>query len=500
MVWSPFVRATRTSARCAGARQSGVERRAGVNPPHPQHVDLNVCDVRGRVRHRAPCSVARGLDSWCAVLTALIVGDDPITQRAVRDSLTDIGCVHTDMPSLDAAVEAAPDLIVVDLAFVSLAELERLTLRGDLPIVAVCDEAELEAVLVAGATECALKPVRRSELVARIRRALRKRAEYRLATERERKKSDRIVALQREKSDLERLVCVDSLTGVANRRHGMALLDAEWRRSTRDHHPLGLVMIDLDCYHAYNEQYGHLGGDRCLQQVADAMVRCLRRPSDYLGRYGGEEFMAVLPNTDAAGAKLVAERLRAAVEALAIPHVASACARVVTITAGFASLAPTPELAVDRLIAVADAALLRAKATGRNRVEGEAPASRATRVPAVAWERFAPVFADPWFADRIPRFLSNAHGSALDIVDAIHHDNRAHAGLLVRELRSSAHTLDLAAIGALIDELERAIIAPANSNAREAAEELIQYITHVQVIYRRTNEGGRGEALSRAAH
>lgn len=416
----------------------------------------------------------------------------------MRDSLADIGFVHTDMPTLEAAVAAEPDLIVVDLAFVTIAEIERVAMRGDLPIVAVCDETDLEPALVAGATECALKPVRKSELVPRIRRALRKRAEYQMATERERMKSDRIVALQREKHDLERLVCVDSLTGIANRRHGLAMLDAEWRRSTRDHHPLGLVMIDLDCYHAYNEQYGHLGGDRCLQQVADAMVRCLRRPSDYLGRYGGEEFVAVLPSTDAAGAQLVAERLRAAVEALGIPHAASPCAKVVTITAGFASLCPTPEIPVNRLIAVADAALLRAKATGRNRVEGDAPRVPASGVPEIAWQRFAPVFADPWFADRIPVFLSNAHGSALDIVDAIHRDNRAHAGMLVRELRSSAHTLDLTAIGQLIDELERAIGAPANSHASEAAEELIQYITHVQVIYRRTNEPTR-DVISRVA-
>ncbi len=435
------------------------------------------------------------------MLTALIVADDPITQRAVRDSLADTGFVHTDMPTFDAAVAAEPDLIVVDLAFVTVAELERAAVCGDLPIVAVCDESELEAVLLAGATECVLKPVRKSELAPRIRRALRKRAEYQLATERERKKSDRIVALQREKHDLERLACVDSLTGIANRRHGLALLEAEWRRSTRDHHPLGLVMIDLDCFHAYNEQYGHLGGDRCLQQVADAMVRCLRRPSDYLGRYGGEEFIAVLPNTDAVGAKLVAERLRAAVEALDIPHVASSCAaKVVTITAGFASLCATPEVPMDRLIAVADSALLRAKVMGRNRVEGEAPLVRHTRLPSNPWERFAPVFADPWFADRIPVFLADAHGSTLDIVDAIRQDNQSHAGLLVRELRSSAHTLDLTAIGHLIDELERAIGSPANSNAREAAEELIQYITHVQVIYRRTNDTPRTDMLARLAH
>lgn len=425
------------------------------------------------------------------MLRALIVGDDPITQRAIRDSLADVGCVHTDMPSLDAAVGAEPDVIVIDFAAVSLAEIERAS-QGERPIVAVCEEAELDAVLLAGATEAVLKPVRERELVPRIRRAIRKSAEIQLTAERERKKSDRIVALQQEKSDLERLVCVDSLTGVANRRHGMALLEAEWRRSTRDHHPLGLVMIDLDCYHSYNEQYGHLGGDRCLQQVAEAMVRCLRRPSDFLGRYGGEEFMAVLPNTDAAGAQLVAERLRAAVEALGIPHIASTCSRVVTITAGFASLRAAPEHSVDRLIAVADGALLHAKTSGRNRVEGDAPIVHPTRLPAKAWERFAPVFADPWFADRIPAFLAHAHGVALAIVDAVQQSNLTHAGFLVRELRTAAKALDLTAIGQLIDELERTV---GSSAALDATDEVIQYITHVQVIYRRTTEPDRSVAI-----
>ncbi len=433
------------------------------------------------------------------MFTALIVGDDPSTQRVVRDALSDAGCVHTDMVSIDAAVAARPDVVIVDVAPGDLPALERVAAANPaLPIVALCEEAELD-FLIAGATECVIKPVRRGELVSRVRRALRRRVEMELAIERERKKSDRIVALQREKHDLERLVCVDALTGIANRRHGLALLEAEWRRSTREHLPLGLVMIDLDCYHSYNEQYGHLGGDACLQQVADAMVRCLRRPSDYLGRYGGEEFMAVLPNTDAVGAKLVAERLRAAVEALAIPHVASACSQVVTITAGFASLRAMPDLSVDRLIAVADAALLRAKTLGRNRVDGDAPLVRPNRLPSIAWERFAPVFADPWFADRIPAFLADAHAVVGQIGDAIDAADRRHASALAHELRAAARALDLVAIERLITELDRALEGPSLTAAREAADEVTQYITHVQVIYRRTGEPTRTLQLARSS-
>lgn len=211
LVRSAFVPATSPGARCASARQFEElrDRRAvGSCLFFPRPDDLNVSDVRGHVRAREPSGMARGLDAWCAVFTALIVGDDPITQRTVRDALAEIGCFHTDMPSLDAAVGAKPDLIVVDLAFVSIADLERIAVRGELPILALCDEAQL--VLVSGATECALKPVRRSELVPQIRRALRKRAEDQLVTEREHKKSDQLVALQREKSDLERPICARS--------------------------------------------------------------------------------------------------------------------------------------------------------------------------------------------------------------------------------------------------------------------------------------------------
>jgi diguanylate cyclase (GGDEF)-like protein len=247
-------------------------------------------------------------------------------------------------------------------------------------------------------------------------------------------------------------------------------------------------MIDLDCYHAYNEQYGHLGGDHCLQRVCEAMVKCLRRPSDYLGRYGGEEFMAVLPNTDAVGAKLVAERLRAAVEELQIPHAASMCGRVVTITAGFASIHVTSDLTMDKLIAAADAALLRAKAAGRNRVGGEAPLVRPQRVSPQSWLRWDPVFADPWFVERIPNFLSEAHAGARAIVQYLRDDDMLGIERTAASLRVAAGSLGLLVIERLVGDLERASRSSDGPAAREAADELIQYVTHVQVVYRRSTE------------
>jgi diguanylate cyclase (GGDEF)-like protein len=429
------------------------------------------------------------------VFKAFIVEDDATNSSDVRDALADAGCVDIESVALDEAIAMAaagvrlPDLAVVNVSGPDLPRLHRFARSvRELPILVVCEERFIDAAHLAGAVECVTTPVRRRELLGRIRCALRARSEERHRAHRERRLSDAIDVLKREKEDLERLVCVDALTGIANRRHALALLDSEWRRSSREHLPLGLVMIDVDCYHQYNEQYGHLAGDDCLQRICEAMVKCLRRPSDYLGRYGGEEFIAVLPNTDAVGAKIVAERLRASVEGLAIEHCASACAKVVTISAGFASLRAAGDLTMDRLIAVADGALLRAKASGRNRIEGDAPLVRPMRVSAQRWQRFEPVHADPWFADRIPTFLAEASAGARNIIHALRNDQMHRIQHTATSLRATSRELGLAIVERLTTELERAAIAADVSAARETADELIQYVTHVQVIYRRANE------------
>ena len=426
------------------------------------------------------------------MFTALVINDDPSQRVAIRDALAGAGCldIATAVSEHEAHAFGAEgnvfDLIILDLIGPELAPLHRLLGRfRDVLIVILCPEAAIEGAFAAGAVDCVAKPVRALELRGRIREALRFRTETIRRRNRERNRSDAIVALQREKQDLERLVCVDPLTGIANRRHTFALLEAEWKRSARERLALAVVMIDLDCYHAYNEQYGHLGGDACLQRVTEAMAACLRRPSDYLGRYGGEEFIAVLPNTDAVGSKIVAERLRAAVEALAIPHAASPCARVVTITAGFASFRTFGDIPMDKLIAAADAALLRAKASGRNRIEGDAPLVRSVRVSAQLWQRFAPVVADPWFADRIPSFLAEVRDESRRITDAVRAGELDRVRSLARALEASAAEFGFQVIGRLAASLKQAADLEHREAIGDTAEELLQYVTHVQVVYRR---------------
>jgi diguanylate cyclase (GGDEF)-like protein len=432
------------------------------------------------------------------VLKAVIATADLENVGELRDALRDAGCISIATVCPEVAVTAVasgadlPDLVVLCLAGGGLAPLQQLTrAHRDLPILVICEANRIDAVLLAGAAECVVTPVRPNELRGRLRQLVRVRESAVQRAERERKLAAQVVALQAEKEALERLACVDPLTGVANRRYTLSLLKSEWRRSSREHLPLGLVMIDLDCFHAYNEIYGHLGGDACLRRVNEAMATCLRRPSDFLGRYGGEEFVAVLPNTDAAGARLVAERLRRAVEALQLPHTKSTCASVVTITAGFASIEAPVDMTVDQLIGAADAALLRAKTLGRNLVEGDSPAVEGTTTSASAWLRFDPVHADPWLVDRIPQFLAEAQRDSQEMMRALDVGDTAAIAVMAAALRTAAHGLGLSLVEHIVDDLEHAALERNSIAAQRAAEELAQYVTHVQIIYRRVGETAR---------
>ncbi len=175
---------------------------------------------------------------------------------------------------------------------------------------------------------------------------------------------------------LERLAVTDALTGLPNRRKLEERLSNEWRRRRRTGSPLSLLVIDVDHFKAYNDGHGHLEGDSCLVRLAIAMHGVLREGVDLLVRLGGEEFVAMLPETGPDEAAAVAERVRAEVESLAVPHGTSETAAVVTVSVGWAAaLAVGDEAGTGPLLARADAALYRAKQQGRNRVAGpEAPA------------------------------------------------------------------------------------------------------------------------------
>jgi diguanylate cyclase (GGDEF)-like protein len=166
---------------------------------------------------------------------------------------------------------------------------------------------------------------------------------------------------------VERQAVTDELTGLANVRAFLSTLDREIERGRRFDTPLGLIMLDIDDFKRVNDGYGHQQGDEVLAQVA-AVVREETRELDTAARYGGEELAVVLPQTDAAGAELLAERMRAAIESLQVPRVGGGGALSVTASFGVAAM---PEGGLERsgLIAAADAALYAAKRGGKNRVE-----------------------------------------------------------------------------------------------------------------------------------
>jgi len=168
---------------------------------------------------------------------------------------------------------------------------------------------------------------------------------------------------------LATLAATDSLTGLANRRRLDHVLRLEWARAQRNRKPLAVLMVDIDHFKAFNQRHGHAGGDHALREVAKAIEHCIRRPADLAARYGGEEFQVILPETEAAGALLLAERIRASVEDLA-PFADDA--RSVTVSIGIGVYIPGTQHDLATVLGAADEALYRAKANGRNRVEGPA--------------------------------------------------------------------------------------------------------------------------------
>jgi diguanylate cyclase (GGDEF)-like protein len=161
----------------------------------------------------------------------------------------------------------------------------------------------------------------------------------------------------------------DGLTGLANRRHFDRTLARDWERSRRDGTPLAFIMLDLDRFKDFNDRYGHMTGDDCLRAVAAAISETVSRGGDFAARYGGEEFVVLLPDTDARGASLIAERIRDAVAERGIPHAAPGGPGVVTLSAGVAAVTPNMGFTCSQsLVDLADEALYEAKHRGRNRV------------------------------------------------------------------------------------------------------------------------------------
>ena len=176
----------------------------------------------------------------------------------------------------------------------------------------------------------------------------------------------RIEELQAERNRLEGLTFRDSLTGISNRRHFDITLSKEWTRAQRHGQPLSVIMADIDEFKAYNDNYGHLLGDKALTRVAHTLHDTLNRSSDFVARYGGEEFAVILPSTTDEGALKIAETMRGAIEALCIEHRYSGLRDVLTASFGVATVIPHRDGSSDSLLSAADRALYRAKQNCKN--------------------------------------------------------------------------------------------------------------------------------------
>ena len=313
-------------------------------------------------------------------MNVLVVDADVSRRSALRALFVELGCETARFVSSDDMWRLAkngspePDLVLLDLPLDPPSTDRALRMLEQVfpyaPIVSI-QGAEYEATVEAAFAVLRAERRRRAKRWARMR--------------------SRLQQLQQSNEELKRMVCVDPLTGIANRRRFDEVLRTEWNRAARDQAPLSLVMLDIDDFHALNERYGHLGGDECLRRVAGAIARGLRRPSDVAARYGGDEFAVLLPGTNADGASVVAELLRASVEQLQLPHVDSRCSTVVTASIGAATSTPTLGRTCETLVAAADLALFRAKQEGRNqaRVGGELsqPDLRSAEDPQLARSR-----------------------------------------------------------------------------------------------------------------
>ena len=169
---------------------------------------------------------------------------------------------------------------------------------------------------------------------------------------------------------LKNLSIRDPLTGIFNRRHYDECANREWHRLARNPSPISVIMIDIDFFKLFNDNYGHAPGDVCIKRIAQAIELCCNRELDVVARYGGEEFICLLPNTDQHGSLLIANRVKAVVCNLSIPHEFSKVSTVVTISVGIATHDEhSPKQSIEDLHCRADQALYVAKANGRNRVE-----------------------------------------------------------------------------------------------------------------------------------
>lgn len=289
----------------------------------------------------------------------LIVDDAPINIQILNEALkadNRIFFATNGRDALEVAANTIPDLILLDVMMPEMdgyevcRRLKSDPVLKEIPVIFITAMSQYENEAIGfelGAVDYISKPFTPSLVRLRVRNHL---------------------ELKRQRDMLSKLAMLDGLTGLPNRRAFDDQFEREWRRALRNGTEICLIMIDIDHFKQYNDAYGHLDGDGCLKLIASALEKRLDRPGDFVARYGGEEFVCLLPETSAQGGGVMAEKLRAAVQELGIPHQTSPTAPSVTISLGVACAVPGPSDTPEQLFDGADRLLYRAKREGRNRV------------------------------------------------------------------------------------------------------------------------------------
>jgi diguanylate cyclase (GGDEF)-like protein len=289
--------------------------------------------------------------------TILVVDDVPSNVQVLAEMLRPEFSVIFALSGAEAlrlTASQRPDLILLDVmmpdmdGFEVCRQLQMDPVLREIPVIFVT--AMNEAVdetrgLEAGAIDYLSKPAHPAIVRQRLRNHLQ---------------------LKRQRDLLRRMAFIDGLTGLANRRKFDETLESEWRRAQRRQQPIALLLADIDHFKAYNDHYGHVAGDDCLRAVARAIAEQMKRSGDLAARYGGEEMVCILPNTDLNGARSVAEEIRADLARRGLPHHGSPVAAAVTVSVGVACATPTTEHQHLALLALADQQLYEAKRGGRD--------------------------------------------------------------------------------------------------------------------------------------
>lgn len=291
--------------------------------------------------------------------TVLVVDDEKQNRDLLAELLKNdcrVILAKNGMQALDRAQELQPDLILLDVLMPDMSghqviqRLKHDDATRQIPVIfisALDTPEDEERGLDLGAVDYIAKPFHPSIVRKRVRNHLQSVHHRHL---------------------LENLALIDSLTEIANRRRYDEALENEWRRCARSNEPLSLAILDVDHFKAYNDRLGHAAGDLVLRSIASTLSGFMRRPGDLAARYGGEEFVLLLPQVDAEAGPHIGNEIRAAVEALHLPHPGSPVAPWVTVSVGGMTLIPSNGTVAPHFFLEADAALYTAKAEGRNRV------------------------------------------------------------------------------------------------------------------------------------